>query len=545
MEDLHNRIIHELNEQGFSAQLKDKDISVTVPISDYEVELFCNLGPHFPYEFPSIYISREMWETLPSMPHKYTNGSICTFDKNIAIPNYSKPVELAVETISKAVNILIDGIGGTNKLDYMDEFLDYWKTRDHEPMQFFVDDLSKPCQLSYIKNNNGVIIGNDIDKLVDIHIATLGDAIKESVKGFLIPTTGNKSRIIPKTDLDFLKLAKENSIYWNQLNNFIQQHINSISFFVVIAENNKEGEKLYGWKFNGPGIPHGFRKGHVNLTIAFNKSNNPGKAIVINNCSQSRIYTRGGDGRDVVIKRVCTIGCGSLGSYILEALMNCGTESFILVDNDILTYDNIARHYAGYCYVGLPKVDAIKTKLRLHNPNIKCDAIFSNAFDFLKKQSTDINNCDLLVVAVAYTPLEHYIIEMVNSGTITVPTLIIWTEPYAIAGHAILINTSMGIFDELFDSDTKEYQYGVVRNPEQFNKRESGCQSSYMPYSAFSVKTMVFRILEPCIKNYIGNGKNYRFTWIGELSHARMKGIRISDYYADVDDYSLEIERVY
>ena len=29
MEDLHNRIIHELNEQGFSAQLKDKDIKLS------------------------------------------------------------------------------------------------------------------------------------------------------------------------------------------------------------------------------------------------------------------------------------------------------------------------------------------------------------------------------------------------------------------------------------------------------------------------------------------------------------------------------------
>lgn len=544
MEDLRNEIITELNHQGFLAELQDENISISLTISSYNIELICKLGPYFPYEFPSVSISRKSMEILPAMPHKYTDSSICTFDRNVSIPNYKNPIGLVIEVVRKAVSILQDGIDGKNHIDYMDEFLEYWKTRDCEDVQLFVDDLSEPTEIYCVRKNNELIASSNTDRLVEICAATLGGEIKEYMRGFVVPTTGNISGVIPKNDIEFLKLIKDNSKYWSLLNSFIQNNINAPEFIVIVSEACDESRMLYGWKFIGPGIPDGFRDKHVNLAVAFSKSKESGKAIAINDCSQIRLYTRGGTGEEIKIKSTCIIGCGSLGGYISEAMMGYGTDRFVLVDNDILTYDNIARHIAGYCNVGLPKVDAINRKLCFHNPNIKCRAVPDNAFAFLESGLGEINNCDLLVLATAYTPLEHLICRMINDGKISVPTLIIWTEPYAIATQAILLNTSMDIFDELFDSNTLEYQYSVIENPEQFNKRESGCQSSYMPYSALDIKMAIYRILEPCIRQYIGNGNNYRFTWCGDLSGARMKDIKLSDYYYDINDYSLEIERL-
>ena len=544
MEDLRNEIITELNHQGFLAELQGENISISLTISSYSIELICKLGPYFPYEFPSIIISRTSWESLPAMPHKYTDSGICTFDRNASIPNYKNPIGLAIEVVRKAVSILQDSIEGKNQTDYMDEFLEYWKTRDCETAQLFIDDLSEPAEIHCVRNNNELIASNNTDKLVDISAATLGGEAKEYMKGIVVPTTGNISEVIPKNDIEFLKLIKDNSKYWSLLNSFIQNNINAPAFIVIVSEACNESRMLYGWKFIGPGIPNGFRDKHVNLAVAFSKSKESGKAIVINDCSQTRLYTRGGTGEEIRIKSTCIIGCGSLGGYISDAMMGYGTDRFVLVDNDILTYDNIARHIAGYCFVGFSKVDAISRKLCFHNPNIRCRAVSDNAFDYLESGLDEINDCDLLVLATAYTPLEHFICRMINDGKISVPTLIIWTEPYAIATHAILFNTSMDIFDELFDSNTLEYQYSVVEKPEQFNKRESGCQTSYMPYSAFDIKMAIYRILEPCIKHYIGNGNNYRFTWYGDLSGARMKDIKLSDYYYDTNDYSLEIERL-
>lgn len=106
----------------------------------------------------------------------------------------------------------------------------------------------------------------------------------------------------------------------------------------------------------------------------------------------------------------------------------------------------------------------------------------------------------MLIIAVASAPVEQYVLRMINNGLIVIPTLIVWVEPYAIAGHGILLNKPMDVFAELFDRQTLEYRYGVLERPEQYSMREAGCQSSYMPYSAFLVREMVYRIIGSCIK---------------------------------------------
>lgn len=544
MEDLLKEIVSSLNNNGDKAEQKDGNIIVETVINDIAIQMTCKLGSYFPYEFPTVFLSQDTWAKLPSMPHKYTDGSICTYDKSVSIPNFNKPVLLVQSVINKAKEVIKFGIEGTNKEDYIDEFLEYWITKSHENAQAFIQECSKTQELFWVKDDSRSIIADSVDRANSIFNAALGKEPKEFMKGLLVPIRSTNDISIPKTDTEFLGLLMKNATSWKDANAFFQKNINLKQFFILVSEEKSNGGKLFGWIFKGPGVPNGFRKGHANLILAFSKSKHNGLPLAVDNCEQKRLYVRGGDGKQVNINNVIIIGCGSIGSVVTEALRDCGIQNFTLVDNDILSYENIARHYAGFFWVGKPKVDAIKINIQLHNPNLVIKTYNENAFSFFQTQQELINQSDMVVLAVASAPVEQHFIKMINESLVSVPTVIIWVEPYAIAGHAILINHSMDFYQEIFDRETLDYQYNVLKKPEQYSKRESGCQTTYMPYSVFGLKEMVYRIMELCIKDYLHRGHNYRFTWCGRLSEARKDGIEISSRYSETADYSLEVERI-
>lgn len=539
-----SKILEALCARGYDARYDGQNIIISTCVGEVKVLLTCKLGENFPYEFPEVLLSKEDWDKLPSMPHKYVGGSICTFDKSVAIPNFNEPERLVVEVVDKAVDILRTGSTGENTPDYMDEFLAYWSTKSHDSAQMFVEDLGKCKELFWLKDKTRSVISDSYEKAFSIFQRTLGKEPEQVVKGLLVPTTGNISGLIPKNDLEFVKIIKDNSCEWEKYNAFVQDNIYSKNFFIVASELANDDKMLFGWLHHGPGVPDGFRKGHANLTLAFGQSENNGHAIAIDDCSQRRLFKRGGDGDVPVIENTCILGCGSIGSFIAEALLSAGTRKFALVDNDLLSYENIARHYVGYFWAGHSKVNAIKSSMELHNPNIECNAYMKNAFQFMEQNRDIIDSSDLLIIAVGYTPVEHYAIKLFNEGRIKTPILIVWTEPYAAAGHMLLLNKPIDVFEEVFDAETLEYEYSVVKNAHTYLKRESGCQSTYMPYSAFQLKEMIYRLLEPCLNKYLGTEKNYRLTWIGRLNDAKDNGVEINDRYLECKDYSVEIERL-
>lgn len=70
-------------------------------------------------------------------------------------------------------------------------------------------------------------------------------------------------------------------------------------------------------------------------------------------------------------KKFGLVGCGSLGSKIAAMLARSGTGKALLVDDDLLLADNLARHDLDWRDVGTHKVDAVARRLQLANPAIE------------------------------------------------------------------------------------------------------------------------------------------------------------------------------
>lgn len=78
-------------------------------------------------------------------------------------------------------------------------------------------------------------------------------------------------------------------------------------------------------------------------------------------------------------KKVAIFGLGGVGSFVVEALARSGIGSFVLIDNDVVSYSNLNRQlYALHSTLGKAKVDVAKKRILDINPlaNISIHQIF-------------------------------------------------------------------------------------------------------------------------------------------------------------------------
>lgn len=65
---------------------------------------------------------------------------------------------------------------------------------------------------------------------------------------------------------------------------------------------------------------------------------------------------------------VIVCGCGSVGSLAALDLARSGVGRFLLIDDDILSIENLCRHQCGLADVGRYKTQAVADRIRLINP---------------------------------------------------------------------------------------------------------------------------------------------------------------------------------
>lgn len=542
MEDQLRKYVEYLINHGYKLEVVDENIKLYVNIEDIDLVLWCHLGKFFPYEIPKVYIDESSYETIPSLPHVHTDKSICIFDEGKVIPNFNEPENLLATTIDTAVSIIRKGIKGSNQYDFIDEFLEYWSVKGILKANIFIEKADSAKSIYWAFKKEDILVAENELRLNEISYAIVGKNNEEYNVGILIPINGEFIKKIPKNDLDIVRII-ENSSYKKQYNSFMQENIEK-PCLVILDIMTSEGNMLVGWMHRVTEIPNGFRKNHLDLNVLFSMKKNKGIAIAVENCHQTRLFTRGGDGKKDIWNSVALIGCGSVGSFFAEALRIYGTERFILNDNEFLQYENIARHLCGYFFVGMKKVSALKFRLQKDNPNIVCDSYNENAHEFLENEIENINLCDVIIVAVGSVTVEHHINRLMLDDKIIKPIVIIWVEPYMIGGHAIIIKKKQDLFGEIFDEKTFEFKYSIVKNGSEYLKREAGCQSTYMPYSGFNLQQFIYRIIDHLISNCWSKKGNYLLTWCGKLSDAIKYDMRISKEYEQTEDYSLIARRI-
>ena len=98
-------------------------------------------------------------------------------------------------------------------------------------------------------------------------------------------------------------------------------------------------------------------------------------------------------------KRVCVVGCGGLGGFIIEFLARIGVGYIRCVDGDVFEDTNLNRQIlATVDTLGTGKAQAAKERIGAINPDIEVSAVC----EFLTEENaqTFIENCDIVFDAL-------------------------------------------------------------------------------------------------------------------------------------------------
>ena len=321
----------------------------------------------------------ENYEDIDFLPHVDNKGKLCLFETEGILIDWNLS-GILIQSLFRAQSILQDGVLGKSREDFIEEFELYWgevpqsrfarfdvpQTENSQNVKYFIKNVrqrKKEKQSEYLKRlySSTIYIGKDIEclkrwKLESESIVNGAYFVVNSGENIFPPDIrkpvssnylNNLLQIIPGKEVSrlLLGLGKNKVIVFK-----IKQPVgitNYIGFFV------KGGtlEKYQGrYVLNKPEYL---------------------QPLMISRSDKSYLLKRTMDEEvNINRKRILVIGCGSIGGHLICELAKAGYEDLTIVDDDLLTEENIFRHILGMEYVSKYKCEALGEYIRKNIPEV-------------------------------------------------------------------------------------------------------------------------------------------------------------------------------
>ena len=338
-------------------------------------------------------------------------------------------------------------------------------------------------------NNIGVTISRDV-----------GQDVKTS--GLFLPISGLGNPKFPNNNIELIKCLEENSPESKYaLQDFLSK--NKRPSLIIFGMENNDKWMLGAWRHSGligqfnrgctkfrTRSLNGFREGRHPIALEL-RQNAPITKFTVDRFDKKRLFNRGGNGLLIDQDyKISLIGCGSIGSYLADDLAKVGFNNFVFIDNDVLGSENLARHYCSISHLYTNKAEALKLELTRKYPHLDIQLEKKDVRNLISDNIDFLNSSDLTIIAIADYSTEMMINEAYKRGFITSSILIVWVEPYIRAGQAVLLRPNkQGCFKCLFKiiDGNNTFKYTIFKSNNNVVLRESGCQSSYVPYGAVDI----------------------------------------------------------
>ncbi|MEK3727051.1 ThiF family adenylyltransferase [Lysinibacillus sp. FSL W8-0953] len=532
-------------------------------VADIEVSFIMEIPFNFPDAFPKISLEEQSFEKVFPIPHLSSFKTLCLFDDVEASPNPNNPIGLIEEAIVKTRDILSKGILKQNFNEFIDEFDSYWFRECYGIFLSLVepsDEIKKvywvPCKLKTLPRHRGIFA--DTKSQAIKWIKNAGGIYKEELatEALYVPLKKQMQYPFPKNNKDIYKIIKESKIsntkeYFSHLDKYPRP--SKVLFSMEVEDKiawgvwehrkpSKKNTSLFKGRKSKQNSLNGFRNQSQNSLVELIRDF-PKQEIIkysVEDVRPSRLKIRGGDGNtNNQGNKVVVIGCGAVGSHLIQGLFDIGVQHMLLIDPDELSFENINRHLCGADSVGLHKTVAIKNKFQRHYPTCQIHFYNYDVMQFLTQFPEGLNSYDLIISAISNTPIEQRMSEMQQQGVIKPPILNVWVEPYLAAGHAIWQNSTTGVYlDSLFDKG--KYKYQVLKNANQYTKRELGCSTSYVPYGVLELKKFVTDVVLFIAKQWDQQlSESLAFTWLGNVSEQRKNRRLLENRWVGASDFSI------
>lgn len=486
-----------------------------------------------------IYIQQN--KNFPFIPHIDKKGKICLFElEGILIDQNLYGIIL--QMLKRASKIIEDGLAGTNREDFINEFDSYWMQLPH--IRYAKCELPKCDQIALIKYSQKIVNKRKKETYSKYLQRSKGQRIHMSSEAQSLKRYYEKNEKIVIKNALYIPIKVNEFLFppdpRSELSNeYIQRLLNYVAakkYYALMTRLG--GTKLLIFSIKQPngvvtllGIVLEKCEISTDSETCILKSVNQIVPIYIERIDKQYLMTRSSEVRNLLSeKKVLLIGCGSLGGYIANELVKAGVESMMLVDPDYLYETNIFRHLLGLEYVNQYKCVAIQKYLEKNIPNLKLASLVENIEEAIQEEEIEFEQYDLIISAIGNHNVNRWINRFMHERKINVPVVYAWNEVLGIGNHIAYIKYGYkGCYEcflgrgdetgELYDKTSYcELGQDVVQ-------RVGGCGSAFIPYgSTVSLKTAaicVDTVKKICEDRYTDNmiisvkGDDYHFLKAG------------------------------
>lgn len=537
----------------------------TVTVDNQEaLELLVAIPKNFPDQLPTVYVPSVAIDPALQIPHLDARRLLCTFDPNEAIPNIDvHPGEIVMQAIHRGEQLWRDGLAGANQADFDDEWEAYWEQSITNEVLSLVELAGGARKVAAIrlsppwKGKSWLVASGKAEGTRWLAAVGYTPPVT-SVPALYLPINDLGRPPFPMTNRDvYRRLETHDPAALQRLLEFLGSHKRPSG--ILFSVRSATGGHTMGMWWHTPFF-HEVRSGprSVKRQVGVIPGFTPGpraarieligrhgdQALVrgaVTRVDRARLLRRtAGVACDSLIAPVSIVGCGSIGSLLAESLARSGIVPGLRpIDPDVLTVENVMRHLCGMSDVGEAKVAAVSQKIGRQFPHVACEPHAHDVLDLLRTNPRALEPSSLCVVAVGAYSVERRLNRLAHAASSgwAYPLCFVWVEPYLYGGHAVLIRREYpGCFECAFDDDLL-FKTRVIHDPHGFTRRESGCQTTYMPYSGADAVQFAAALTRFLIAA-LNATENVVFSWSGDLDEARTAGIALQPEWEQAPSFT-------
>jgi sulfur-carrier protein adenylyltransferase/sulfurtransferase len=228
-------------------------------------------------------------------------------------------------------------------------------------------------------------------------------------------------------------------------------------------------------------------------------------------------------------KKVVMVGVGSIGSEVLSLLGKSGVGETILIDPKNLTWPNTSRHILGAKFTRLNKATTAKWLQETNYPHLGPHQAYAEKWEDVYASNPEIfKNADLIINTTGSfdTGGSFVAFNRIARRDRLPPVLYGWSEAYALAGHATILDHTTGCVECGFQNGS--FLHPVVAWEEGAPFREAaGCETAFQPYGAIEMANVTNMIAKEAVAFLLGKSRvGQHRAWVGDLTEIRQMGGR-------------------
>lgn len=481
-----------------------KGINCDILVRDKCIGLFVGIPDSWERELVSIFITDTL--SLPFMPHIEPDGRICLFDLEGVLIDFQFE-GLLKQCLQRAKDILEDGFFADNRHEFAREFPAYWAYQKNGRYMKFAVPESHSTSIFKYSDAADSITRKENESFAAFHkrqkTAVLFGAQDplyfSSWKNpgqqrnglychirpaeYILPPDPKKS-----LTFDFLQYLCSNI---NE-SDFVKKCRRLNNTFAIIFEVDEPGNENITFGMLAHNVTFFESNGRISAQYGHNSSIIP---LNIERIDEAYLRRRTDNCDKHSPPKCLLIGCGSIGSYLFPELIKSGWKDITLVDNDILSEENIFRHCLGIEYVGKYKTVALIEYCQRNLLARNCTSLEEKIEDIVEENSIDLSDYDIIISATGNHNTNRWLNRWIINHHIPTPCIYLWNEPLDIGCHLAIISARYsGCYECFFDRNENGELFDATAysSPGQIiTRNDRGCTGSYVPYASnVSLKTV-------------------------------------------------------